>query len=150
MSENTHSLKLQLEAFEHGKWSGDLDHCFYFYDWFCKDTSLERKAKSLMSKVKKFIKITNVDTEKTYVFFKNNCPLYGRLYDDFRICDLETGDVIWTVVPKSGHVHGKSEIWGQLNDFEEAIIEFNSWSELCKAITTLNTNQNDTLTRYNR
>jgi hypothetical protein len=39
-----HTLRQQLEAFERKEWVGDLNHCFYFYDWFCKDTSLERKV----------------------------------------------------------------------------------------------------------
>jgi hypothetical protein len=28
--------------------------CFNFYDWFCKDSSLERKANVLFPKVKQF------------------------------------------------------------------------------------------------
>jgi type 1 glutamine amidotransferase len=56
MSEqNKYSLKLQLEAFDRNEWVDDNNHCFYFYDWFCKKTSLERKAKSLIPKVKKFV-----------------------------------------------------------------------------------------------
>ena len=95
MSEqNKYSLKLQLEAFDRNEWVDDNNRCFYFYDWFCRNTSLERKAKSLIPKVKKFIDKMKIDLDKTYVFFKNNCPGNGSLYDDFRICDRESGDVI--------------------------------------------------------
>jgi hypothetical protein len=53
----------------------------------------------------------------------------GPLYDDFRICDIETGDVIWTVTPKCGH-SGKAEIWGTVNNFKEAIAIGNNLSEI--------------------
>jgi hypothetical protein len=118
------ALKQQLAQFEKGiivDSSGKVDdRCYNFYDWFCKDSSLERKAKSLYSQTKKFVKKFNIDTENHYVFFKNNCPMRGPLYDDFRICDIKTGDVVWTVVPKCGH-SGEAEIWGALNSFKEAI-----------------------------
>lgn len=40
-----------------------------WYDWFCKTTSLRNKTKKLGNIVKKL-----VDSEKVYVWFKNNCP----------------------------------------------------------------------------
>jgi hypothetical protein len=107
------NLAEQLNAFASGRIidsEGLENDCFNFYDWFCKDSSLERKANILFPKVKKFIASTRVDILDTYVFFKNNCPMNGPLYDDFRICD-ENG-VLFTVIPKCGH-SGKAEIWGK-------------------------------------
>lgn len=132
--QNQITLRQQLEAFENGKYldsNGEENRCFNFYDWFCKDTSLERKAKRLFSMVKRWVKERNTDTDKVYVFFKNNCPMKGPLYDDFRICDLETGDVIFTVVPKCGH-SGKAEVWGRQNDFKGAIVTADTMSGIYK------------------
>ena len=113
------NLKAQLEAFEKGIFldsDGNESWCFNFYDWFCKDSSLERKSRSLFAKVKKFLKANpQIDTTKVYVFFKYNCPVGGPLYDDFRICNEES--VIYTVIPKCGH-SGKAEIWGNENGFK--------------------------------
>jgi len=114
------SLREQLEAFANG-WimdsSGDIDTgCYNFYDWFCKDSSLEAKAKRLFSNVKTFIKHNpQVDLDKHYVFFKNNCPMVGGLYDSFSICDRETGDVIYWVAPSR---RGKAEMYFEGNGFE--------------------------------
>jgi len=98
------TLKKQLEAFEKGiyldSYGNEDSGCYNFYDWFCKDYALKAKADKLFKQVKRWVKFRNTDTEKVYVFFKNNCPMSGPLYDDFRICDIETGDVIWTVTPK--------------------------------------------------
>lgn len=126
-----YTLREQLEAFEADKFLDDND-CFYFYDWFCKDKSLERKARSLMAKVKKFVKAAKIDVDKTYVFFKNNCPFYGKLYDDFRICDRETGDVIFTITPRLGYTsqEGEAEAWGCANEFKEPLFSAKSWKEL--------------------
>ena len=100
---------------------GSMDWCHGFYDWFCKDSSLENKAKSLMAKTIKFLAAhPEIDPNKTYVFFKNNCPMMGPLYDDFRICDRESGDVVFTVTPKCGH-SGKAEVWGKENNFKGPI-----------------------------
>lgn len=87
-----------------------------WYDWFCKDTSLVGKTRSLGKKVLQLMKSAKIDGDKMYVFFKNNCPVNGPLYDDFRFCDIETGDVIYTVVPKCGH-SGLAEVWGKDNNF---------------------------------
>jgi len=120
---NRITLKQQLEAFDKGiilDSDGGESSCYNFYDWFCKDTSLKNKSIKLFKQVKRWVKFRNTDTEKVYVFFKNNCPVNGPLYDDFRICDVETSDVIWTVVPKSGH-SGKAEVWGRANEFKGSI-----------------------------
>lgn len=107
--------------------------CFHFYDWFCKDSSLENKAKSLISKLKRIKDSSKIDTSKSYVFFKNNCPMVGSLYDDFRICDMETGDVIYTIVPKSGHRSddGLGEVWGRENKFNGPILRA-YWKDIVK------------------
>ena len=41
--------------------------------------------------------------------------MVGKLYDDFRICDKISGDVLFTVIPKSGFEKdfGMSELWGK-------------------------------------
>ena len=94
--------------------NGNPDILSLWYDWFCKDSSLERKGHQLLKKLSMIAKSDKFDNEKCYVFFKNNCPCCGTLYDDFRICDIETGDVIFTVIPKSGHYadEGLGEVWG--------------------------------------
>ena len=110
--------------------AGNNDSCYNFYDWFCKDSSLQRKSWKLMKQVKTFIKHNpQIDILETYVFFMNNCPMIGSLYDDFRICDIETGDVIYTVTAKCGHT-GLAEIWGRENGFKEPIKTAKTFSKL--------------------
>jgi hypothetical protein len=99
-----------------------------WYDWFCRDTSLANKTRSLGKKVLQLMSSDKIDTENQYVFFKNNCPMNGPLYDDFRVCDMETGNVIYTVVPRSGHT-GKAELWGSENDFNEPIVS-GTWKDI--------------------
>jgi hypothetical protein len=132
-----YNLREQLEAFEVGTFLDD--DSFYFYDWFCRDASLNRKAQSLMTKVKKFVKVAQVDLDKTYVFFKNNCPMVGSLYDDFRICDKESGDVIYTVTPSCGHKRSKgvAHVWGKANEFKEPLFDAESWSQLIKTLVVV-------------
>lgn len=119
------SLREQLAAFKAGNImdsDGTVNFCFNFFDWFCKDSSLEAKAKQLFPRVKTFVEKMGVDLDTTYCIFKNNCPMGGQLYDDFRICDRETGFVIWTVVPKCGH-SGQAEVWGTINSFQGAHLQ---------------------------
>lgn len=102
-----------------------------WYDWWCRETSLANKGNHLMQKLRAIADSKKFDNDKTYVFFKNNCPAIGTLYDDFRICDIETGDVIYTVVPASGHKcrKGKAEVWGKENDFNGPILT-GTWKEV--------------------
>ena len=79
------NLKQQLEAFKQGRYldsDGNESWCYTFYDWFCKDSSLEEKSKKLFRQTQKFVDLMGIDQEKHYVFFKNNCPMNGPLYDD--------------------------------------------------------------------
>lgn len=116
------TLRKQLEAFDNGKYidgEGKESWCFNFYDWFCKDESLQRKADTLFRQVKKFVAANpDIDQDKHYVFFKNNCPMNGPLYDDFRICDIAEGNVKYNVTAKSGHT-GQAEVYTSANGFNE-------------------------------
>ena len=138
------SLKEQFKAFNEGRIvdsEGGADECFNFYDWFCKDSSLERKSKKLYRAAIKFCEKFNVDLEKHYVFFKNNCPMCGPLYDDFRICDRETGDVIYCVTPKSGHT-GRAEVYCRENSFERPLFEGANLTEIWKLKKNESENKN--------
>ena len=131
------TLKNQLEAFNNGiiidSQGVEDNRCYNFYDWFCKDLSLKAKSEKLFKQVRKFVEVFDVDLDKHYVFFKNNCPMRGPLYDDFRICDIESGDVVWNVTPKSGHSF-KAEIWGSRNEFKEAIYTDANLSKIYKRL----------------
>ena len=95
-----------------------------WYDWFCKEASLPNKTKKLVSKLKQIVGSPKLNPEKQYVFFKNNCPVAGSLYDDFRICDIETGDVLYTTTPSRTNHVGQTfaEVWGKENDFQEPLV----------------------------
>ena len=117
------TLRKQFEAFDDGVYldsDGSESSCYNFYDWFCKDSSLENRAKRLMPTARRFAQKMGIDLDTHYVFFKNNCPMSGPLRDDFRICEVETGDVVWTVTPNH---QGRCEIWGSENHFSEPIYE---------------------------
>jgi hypothetical protein len=137
------TLRQQLEAFDNGSTmdsDGQINSgIFNFYDWFCSDKALKNKSNKLFKQVKTFIKHhpeINLDTH--YVFFKNNCPMLGSTYDDFRICDIEEGNVQYTVTPsrvirKSGRETIKmSEMWGRSNNFKQPLKEANTFTQLFK------------------
>jgi len=129
------TLKQQIAAWKNNRTilfeGAENGNCFWgFYDWFCKDDSLRIRAERLMPKVIKFIKVNpQIDLDKHYVFFKNNCPMVGPTYDDFRICEIETGDVVFTVIPRCSHSE-KAEIWGQANGFAGPIKVADTFAKL--------------------
>lgn len=101
-----------------------------WYDWFCRDTSLKNKLKKLAPKVKAISRSHKIDIRQTYVFFKNNCPLRGPLYDQFSICEIESGDVLYCIIPKSGHAPFYAEVWGYENEFKEPLVSSPNWIDI--------------------
>lgn len=133
------SLRNWIKKFDEGAFSRTDIHtqcAAGWYDWFCKDHMLRKKLYALAPKVKQIAQSSKVDLDKHYVFFKNNCPMYGNLYDDFRICDLETGAVIYTITPKEGHhstQKGKaSSVWGRDADGEFVCLVQGTWRDVRK------------------
>lgn len=129
------SVKEWIEKFDNGDYSSQnvkVQCEAGWYDWFCRDTSLANKTKRLAPMVKRIAKSGKINTETMYVWFKNNCPMCGRLYDDFRFADIETGDVQYTIVPSSGHEcsRGKAEVWGVDNGFKEPLVK-GTWKDVC-------------------
>ena len=105
------------------------DQCHGFWDWFCSDKALAGKSRKLCGNARAITKLTKkFDPKKVYVWFKNNCPCSGSLYDDLRIADLETHDVLYTIVPHDGRT-GLSEVWGSENDFSKPLVE-GTWEDV--------------------
>lgn len=104
-----------------------------WWDWHCTERALPAKTKKLLNFLKQIAWSPKFDLTKNYVFFKNNMPMWGSLYDDFRICDIKTEDVIFTIVPRSGHKskNGMGEVWGVANGFEEALF-VGTWTQIKK------------------
>ena len=84
-----------------------------WYDWFCKDSSLAAKTKRMGNIIKDVKSGGKVDLTNWYVWFKNNCPLNGPLYDDFRFADIETGEVQFTIQIDCCWNLKKYVVWGR-------------------------------------
>lgn len=126
-------LKEWIERFNNGDFEGKDYHTQCnagWYDWFCKETSLANKTKRIGNIVKKVNGKGKISLETMYVWFKNNCPLHGPLYDDFRFADIETGDTLFTTQINCCW-NGKSyTVYGRKNNFDKPLFETDSSREL--------------------
>jgi len=130
----TMSIRNFIFNFDHGAFDSprvDVQCDAGWYDWFCREQSLRNKTIALTKKLKTILESKKIDQDSMYVFFKNNCPMNGSLYDDFRICDMKTGDVVYTIIPSSGHrpIKGKAFVYGKENDFAEPLGE-GKWKDV--------------------
>lgn len=111
--ENNITLNEWLKKFNNNEFndgSVEVQISAGWYDWFCSNSSLVNKTKKLGKIVNKISKLLSEDFKNThYVWFKNNCPCYGDLYDDIRFSDLKTGNNDLVFIPKSGFDNSKNE-----------------------------------------
>lgn len=107
-----------------------------WFDWFCRDTSLANKTKKIGNIIKQIKAGGKVDLETSYVWFKNNCPLSGPLYDDFRIADIETNNNLIVVQIDCFRNDSKYTAYERLDGFEKPVFETNSSRELVKWLNT--------------
>ena len=105
-----------------------------WYDWFCKDSSLVKKTKKMGNIIKQIRNGGKVNLGSSYVWFKNNCPLNGPLYDDFRIANLETREVQFTIQINCCWNKSVYAVYGRTPDgighWDEPLFESNSSKEL--------------------
>ena len=111
-----------------------------WYDWFCRDSSLRNKTYRMGRIVRQIKCGGKVDLNNWYVWFKNNCPMRGPLYDDFRFADLETGDVQFTIQLDSPWEKFHYVVYGRMPNgechFDTPMFETNSSRELVKWLNT--------------
>lgn len=111
-----------------------------WHDWFCKDSSLKNKTKKMGAIIKNIKVGGKIDLDNMYVWFKNNCPLNGPLYDDFRFANLEDGEVQLTIQinccwnQKRYAVFGRKEKGGEFS--QNPLFESDSSRELIKWLNT--------------
>lgn len=103
-----------------------------WYDWFCKDTSLANKTKKMGNIINQIKVGGKVDLENSYVWFKNNCPLNGPLYDDFRIADIENNNNLFVVQIDCAWNDSKYTVYERLDGFEKPVFKSDSSRELVK------------------
>ena len=114
-----------------------------WYDWFCKDASLRNKTYRMGNIIKQIKSGGKVDLQNWYVWFKNNCPLNGPLYDDFRFADLKNGNVMFTIQIDCCWNKHKYTVYGRkptengyTTFFDDPLFETDSSRELVKWLNT--------------
>lgn len=110
-----------------------------WFDWFCKDSSLAGKTAKLGRIIKQIKYGGKVKVHSWYVWFKNNCPLRGPLYDDFRFADIETGEVQFTIQVNCCWRTHRFTVYGRTPDgvfHEEPLFETDSSIELVNWFNT--------------
>ncbi len=110
------------------------DRCYNFFDWFCSDKSLKGRMMKMVPKLRWLVKEGIIDGDTIYVWFKNNCPMNGSLYDDMRFSTQdENNDFMGGICPRTGHynIDLECKVWYfTKDDFVEH--NFTNWSTFKK------------------
>lgn len=133
--------RFQNNEFKSGDFKTQCDAGWY--DWFCKDSSLVKKTEKIGNIVKRVKEGGKVDLDNYYVWFKNNCPVNGPLYDDFRFAKIKDGLVMFTIQidccwnKHKYSVYGRKPIEnGYLDCFETPLFECDNSRDLVKWLNT--------------
>lgn len=121
---NKITLRTWIERFKNGDFeAADVASQIEagWYDWFCKDSSLANKTRRMGNIIKQFKDGNMINLDQYYVWFKNNCPLNGKLYDNFRIADVETHETVFIVQINNQREEAKYSIYGKMNDFDKSL-----------------------------
>ena len=108
-----------------------------WYDWFCQDSALARRLKKIgrvvMGITDPFI------LDNYYVWFKNNCPLSGPLYDDARFVPLsgERGGKYFVVALDSPHERFKWALVTERYGFDAPEFDCRDIREMIKYINSI-------------
>ena len=103
-----------------------------WYDWFCRDTSLRNKTKKMGNIIKQIKDGGKVNLDQSYVWFKNNCPMSGPLYDDFRIANIHDGATQLIVQLDPPWEDAKYTVYSVDDFFDKPVLLTNSSRELVK------------------
>lgn len=123
------SIREWVERFNDGKYeSSDVQAQIEagWYDWFCKDSSLVNKTKRMGNIIKQIKPGGKVDLDSSFVWFKNNCPLEGALYDDFRISDIESDITLLVIQIENKNYASRYTLFHISNDFKAPVFVTNS------------------------
>lgn len=103
-----------------------------WWDWFCRDASLVSRTAALAPKLAALARSPMIDVSLR-VSLKNCCPLRGKLYDQIQLVD-DAGDVVWTIIPSSGHdvKKGVSEVWTSKNNPNAALAVTGKWADVLR------------------
>ena len=127
------SISKWIEKFNNGDFINDnvITQCNAgWYDWFCKDKLLKNKTKFFGNIIKKLKSSSKLDLDSTYVWFKNCCPLQGKLYDQFKISDLNTHEVLYCINYKDEYEDADFAVYSRKTGFENPIFKCNKAKEL--------------------
>lgn len=111
-----------------------------WYDWFCKDKSLYNRLKAMSGFI---TKITNPYVlDNFYVWFKNNCPCCGPLYDDVRFepFDEERRDTEYFLVSVYSPHEDRNFALYRAPEFETPAVLTDSRTEIMEYINSIKPN----------
>ena len=115
------------------------DECFNFYDWFCKETSLSNRMLKMVPKLKWLVTEGIIDGDKCYVWFKNNCPMSGGAYDDFRISTIDNDEeYLGCFCAEAPYGEGKAYSFScresKTSEHHDVTTSYQNWSAFKKAV----------------
>ncbi len=93
----------------------------YFFDWFCKDTVIPRKSKSLMSIVRQLVSSDRFDASKCRTFFKNLNSGEDLIY----LIDIQSNDLVYLITLS---VEGRFEVHCEEDDSKP--VQNGAWEDL--------------------